>query len=507
MAPHFKLTRPNAAAVAAICRRLDGLPLAIELAAARVRTLSPTELLARLDRSLPLLTDGARDMPERQRTMRAAIEWSYQLLEEREWRLLNRLSVFRGGWGLEAAEAVAAGEDILQEEVLDLLTSLVEQSLVTAETREERATRYRMLVPVREYAEERLVQSGQAEETKRRHAGYYASLAATAEAELKGPEQVAWLDRLETEHDNYRATLGWLIAHAQTEAAAELGYSLWIFWWMRGHFTEGRRWMEMVMVSKPTPKAQAWASLVKGILEYGQGEYELAEASIEARLPLFEQMGHELRITDCYAMAALIAIGRKQYERAAPLVEEGFRRYRSLGEKWGGAMLLTYSAAVPLALGDPDRAARLAMQALELAQEIGDRVGVYSSLYNLATLVFARADSQEAARLFRRALQLSVEVGDQGNSAYCLEALAAVAAAERQVLRAAWLWGAAESLLGSGEAAVYAYAADRVLQRSRIADARSQADAAEWARAWDRGGAMSLERVVEYALTDEDAAD
>ncbi|MDQ3855301.1 MAG: helix-turn-helix domain-containing protein [Chloroflexota bacterium] len=176
-APDFELTEANATALAAICRRLDGLPLAIELAAARLRALTPTELLARLDRSLPQLTEGARDLPKRQRTMRATIEWSYQLLQEPQWRLLNRLSVFRGGWDLEAAEAVGADGDTVEEEMLDLLTSLVEQSLVVAEVREGGATRYRILEPLREFAWERLQESGEETTVSERHAAYYGSLA------------------------------------------------------------------------------------------------------------------------------------------------------------------------------------------------------------------------------------------------------------------------------------------------------------------------------------------
>ncbi len=268
--PAFELTRANAAAVAAICRRLEGLPLALELAAARVRTLSPTELLARLDHSLPLLAGGARDMPERQRTMRGAIEWSYQLLEEPQRMLLNRLSAFRGGWELEAAEAVGAGEGIPEQEVLDLLTGLVEQSLVVVETREDGRTRYRLLVPVREYAEERLIQSGEAEETRRRHAEYFLALAEEAEAELAGPKQVNWLERLETENDNLRAVLGWTLDGAadgsleQTERALQMAGALWRFWEARGYLAEGHKWLESALAASEGRDLSARAKALIG---------------------------------------------------------------------------------------------------------------------------------------------------------------------------------------------------------------------------------------------------
>ena len=501
----FELTQANAAAVAAICRRLEGLPLAIELAAARIRALSPTELLARLDQSLPLLTGGARDLPERQRTMRKAIEWSYQLLDEPSWRLLNRLSVFRGGWDLEAAEAVGASGDITEEEVLDLLSSLVEQSLVLAEVNPEGSTRYRMLVPVREYAEERLEQSGEAEEVRRRHAEYFLSLAERAEPELRGADQVAWLERLAGEHDNMRVTLSWLIDHDDTEGAARLGWYLARFWWMRGHLSEGRRWMEAVLARDAAPSARAWALMTAVVMAFGRGDLDWAATSIEESLELFRCIGDEHAVTMAMSLAGLVAIGRQQYEHGVALVEEALRRYIEEGDSWGTALLLSYFAAMPQSQAEYARAEAWAAEALSLSRETGDRLGIYASLYNLASVAQARGCHSEAARLFGEALELSIEMGDRSNAAYCMEGLAGVAVGRGDLVCAARLWGAAEALLEGGEAAVYPYTPDRTLQRKAVADARSCVDEQEWEAAWEQGRAMTLEEAVEYALEGSEA--
>ncbi len=270
--PAFALTRANAATIAAICRRLDGLPLAIELAAARIRMLDPTALLARLDQALPLLTDGARDLPERQRTMRQTIGWGYDLLDPQEQSLFRRLAAFAGSWTLDAVESVGPGPDLYAGDVLGLLSHLVEQSMVAVASSEQR--RYRLLEPVRQYALDLLEQSGEAAGVRERHAAFYVSLAAEALPQLKGPEQVTWLERLEAEHDNLRAAMTWLLEQRDLDAAARFGFSLWLFWWMRGHFAEGRRSMAAILAPSQgvSPAGRAWALLTDCVLAYGQGD-------------------------------------------------------------------------------------------------------------------------------------------------------------------------------------------------------------------------------------------
>lgn len=236
--PFFSLTRKNAAAIAAICQHLDGLPLALELAAARARFLGPTELLSRLDRALD--TEGARDLPERQRTMRATLDWSYDLLSDEEQNLFRRLSVFAGGFTLEAAEIIG-GAEIKSVDVLEPLGQLVEQSVVAVDgSFEDEEGRYRMLEPVRQYALERLEGSGDEVEARRRHTDYYLALAERASPQLEGAGQVAWLKRLEREYDNLRTALGWLLERGEAGRAARLAWDIWLFWAMRGHASEGR---------------------------------------------------------------------------------------------------------------------------------------------------------------------------------------------------------------------------------------------------------------------------
>ncbi len=294
--PDFELGRANVTAVAAICRRLDGLPLAIELAAARLRTLSPTELLARLDQSLPLLTGGARDLPERQRTMRRAIEWSYDLLGETEQRLFRRLSVFRGGWTVEAAEVVGAVEGAPEEDVLYLMSELVEQALVVAEKREDGPVRYRMLVPVREYAMERLEQAGEAADATRCHAKYFLRLTEHAEPELTGPGQVEWLEKLEVERDNIRVALDWLLSSGDQETAIHMAWNLYVLWWIHGYHTEGRRWMQQALESgqKLSSHAKARALTICGAMALGQGDLASSEEYSGDGYALFKSEGDEL---------------------------------------------------------------------------------------------------------------------------------------------------------------------------------------------------------------------
>ncbi len=499
VSPDFALTRQNAAAVAAICRRVDGLPLALELAAARIRTLSPTALLARLDQSLPLLSGGARDLPERQRTMERAIEWSYDLLGPEQQALFRRMAVFADGWTLEAAEAIGASGVANGGTVVEHLADLVEQSLVLVEPGEDR--RFRLLRPVHEYARRRLEACDEAEETQWRHAAYFVGLADVALPQLKGPDQVAWLTLLEAENDNLRQAMTWLIDQRELDRAAAFGFSLWLFWWMRGLFSEGLRWMGMVLEpsAEATPWARAWALLTAGVLRYGQGDYDKAAEEVKASLELFRLVGDQTGTYTAIGMAGLTAISREDYDRGASLVEEAVRLCQAAGDTWTMTMLRTYSAAIPLNRGDFDRAAQLAGEALAFARQMGDRIGIYASLFSLASVARAGGKWTEAARLLQEALALSVEIGDRGNAAYCLEGLASIAAGQGDLIRAARLWGVAESLLESSEAAVYVHTPDRTVHAQTVAAARTRFDALIWADAWSTGRTLSLDGAVAEA--------
>src|SRR5829696_2809070 len=273
--PTFVLTEQNAGAVAQICYRLDGIPLAIELAAARTKVLSVEQVADRLDDTFKLLSAGGRTAVPRQRTLHATMDWSHELLPEEERTLFRRLSVFAGGFTLEAVESVCAGEDLTRDEVLELLSHLVDKSLVMV--REESGeARYRLLETVRQYGWEKLSESGEEEQVRERHAGHYLTLAEEAEPELKGEGQVAWLKRFEREHDNLRAAMRWLLDRGESEKAVRLGWALWLFWWIRGHFAEGRRSMERALTTGGSaampPSARAKALFVAGTMACGQGD-------------------------------------------------------------------------------------------------------------------------------------------------------------------------------------------------------------------------------------------
>ncbi len=245
--PDFTLTEATAADVIAICRRLDGLPLAIELAAARVRILPPSQLLNRLDTRLKVLTGGNRDLPARQQTLRAAIEWSHELLDPGEQALFAHLAVFSGGCTFEAAEAVCGAAGALQLDVLDGLDSLTQKSLLRPEDGADGETRFTMLETIREYGLERLDATGHAETVRRAHADYFVTLAEAAEPQLTGADQVDWLNRLGAEHDNFRSAMGWLEQGSEIETRLRIAAALWRFWWMRGHLAEGRGWLERAL--------------------------------------------------------------------------------------------------------------------------------------------------------------------------------------------------------------------------------------------------------------------
>jgi predicted ATPase/DNA-binding XRE family transcriptional regulator len=499
--PAFELTGAKAAAVAAICRRLDGLPLALELAATKVRYLDPETLLSRLDRALSA-GSGARDLPERQRTMRATLDWSHGLLEEPEKELFGRLSVFAGGFTLEAAEEIGALPSDAPDDVIDLLGRLAEQSLVRVRLGDD-GPRYGMLEPVRQYAFEKLEESGEAEEVRRRHALYYLAFGERAGSELKGPEQPTWLERLETELGNLRAAIGWAIKHGQTEVLARMAWSMWKLWWLRGYRNEGRSRMEEALAKGTglSDSARARLLFVAATLGQASGDFESTPPLIEESLALFRRLEDRVGIAEALGTKGLIALGQERYEEGLAYIEESVALYLDSGRKRAAGAMLGFAAAAPLARGDIARARRLAERALPLAREPGGaRDAVYVVLYPLAAVARAESDHERTAQLLREGLTLSVEIGEVNNVAYCLEELAAVAADKDELERAARLWGAAEAILETTEVLTSPHVPDRSRHQRQVADARARLEAEAWQKAWTQGRAMTLEQAVEYAL-------
>jgi predicted ATPase/DNA-binding CsgD family transcriptional regulator len=507
--PTFALTEQNAVAVAQVCYRLDGIPLAIELAAARAKVLSVEQIADRLDDTFGLLSAGSRTAMPRQRTLYATMDWSHELLPDEERALFRRLSVFVGGFTLEAAESVCAGEDLERGEVLELLSHLVDKSLVLV-AEQDREARYRLLETVRQYVREKLSESDEEGQVQERHAGYYLALAEEAEPELKGAGQVAWLERLEREHDNLRAAMRWLLGRGELEEAARLGWALWLFWGIRAHFAEGRRWMEQALSARGSAampaSARAKALYVAGMMANYQGDHRSAEPIVQESLGLFKELEDKLGTAYALSNSGYVALGQGQYQRAITPMEEAVDLFLEEEEKWGAAIELGFLAVAWRNQGDHGRAKRLAERGLALSREVGERQTITSALYTLAILAQAERDHERAKDLFEEGLKLSAELGNEADVAHCLEGLASIAGAEGSIARAARLWGAEEALLEKIEAAVYTYVSDRSLHQSQVAAARSQLDEGAFKAAWAEGRAMSLEQAVEYALEQEDAA-
>jgi predicted ATPase/DNA-binding CsgD family transcriptional regulator len=508
--PNFELTEQNAPAVTKICYRLDGIPLAVELAAARTKVLSVEEISTRLADSFRLLTAGSRTAAPRQRTLQATMDWSHELLGRKERAVFRRMSVFAGGFTLEAAESICAGEELQRDEVLELISRLVDQSLMVAQERDG-AARYRLLETVRQYGRERLEEADEGDRVRQRHAMYYLAVAEEAEPELKGDRQVSWLERLETEHDNFRAAMRWLLGRGESELAARLGWALWLFWGIRSHLAEGRRSMERALSARGsvamTASARAKALFVAGMMANYQGDHLSAEPPVQESLGLFKDL--EDKVGTAYALSntGYVALGRGRFRQAIAAIEEAADLFLEEGEKWGAAIELGFLAVAWRNLGDHERAKRLAERALTISREIGERQATTSALYTLAILAQTEGKDERARDLFEEGLRLSAELGNEADVAHCLEGLASMYGAEGKIMRAARLWGAEEALLEKLEDAVYTYLPDRALHRNQVAAARSQVDEAAWTAAWTEGRAMSPQQGVEYALEQESDPD
>jgi len=497
----FTLARENAPSVAQICWRLAGLPLALELAAAKVRFLDPATLLSRLDRALS--TSWARDLPERQRTMRATLDWSHELLAAPERQLFRRLSVFSGGFSLEAAEGVDTSVDGHEQEVLDRLEVLVEQSLVIVEPGAGGyEARYGMLEPIRQYAREKLEESGEAEEVRRRHAEYYLALAEAADQKLRSPEQVSWLNRLETEHGNLRAAMGWLLDRRDTETAARLGWALWLFWYLRGHSGEGLSWMEEMLSfgeGALSARARARASCVAGMMTFRLGR-EQPLTRLEAALDLFRSVSDTTGVAMATHFLGLTTLRAGDAERAEGYLGEGLRLCRSLGDAWSEAIVLGTLGLLPFVRGDYEEAELHYERALSLGRPLGDPLVMLPSLYQLAYLAQIRSDHGLAAGRYREALALGVELGDIEDVGKCLQGLAECAVAGGNHVRAGRLYGASEAAFESTGFAFRPFHTSPSFHERYLALAQDELGNRAWSEALEEGRRMPLEEVVGYAL-------
>ncbi len=539
--PDVSLAEDNAPAVVEICERLDGLPLAIELAAARIKLLTPQVLLDRLGNRLKILTGGARNLPERQRTLRNAIEWSYELLDEGEKMLFGRLGVFSSGATLEAMEAVCDTEGDLPTDVFEGASSLLDKSLLRQEEGAGGEPRFVMLETIHEFANAKLEGSGEAEAVRRVHAEYFLALAEEAEPMLWGAEDAAWLERLEQEHDNMRAALHWAIEHEEGELALRVGGALRWFWYMEGYYSEGRRWLEVALGKEGPASAEARIKALAGVgfLAVDQGDLDRAEAAadeglelstqagssslgtadfknilgelarlrgehqraarlVQDSLALHQEAGDKLGIAWSLGNLANVAGDRGDHERAKQLYEEGLALSRRLGSaELLGAYLISLGSE-SLLEGEPERAIALNEEAAELFRKRGRRGGLQHILDNLGRATLLRGDYERAETLHKESLRVSQDLGDKLIASDSLEGLACTAGAQGEAERSAILFGAAEGLR---EAEGYQQAPrDRSLREPYLAAAHAQIGEATWSAAWEKGRSMEFEDAVVYAL-------
>jgi predicted ATPase/DNA-binding CsgD family transcriptional regulator len=519
--PSFVLTPRNGPAVAQVCRRLEGIPLAIELAAARTGVLSVERIAERLDDSLRLLTAGGRTALTRHRTLRATLEWSHELLGEPERKLFRRLSVFAGGSTLEAAEAVGAGDGIEQHDVLDLLSKLVDKSLVIAEASpgEEGDLRYRMLEPIRHYGQERLEESGTAERVRKRHAGYYLALAQgadyqEAEHELNAARPAVWLERMESEHANLRAALSWSLdkdtetgsGRAARQLGLRLTVALWWFWHTHDYLSEGRRYLESAVSNSTTAtRLRARALNAAAGLALYQADYGASKALMEEALDLYRELGDEEGIAAGLTDLGLVAVLGQRNDVPLPAVLEELGEIKPrLRNRNTLAYLLVLEGLTALSRGDLEHSVTLHEQSLELFREISNTQGVITCLGQLGLLALMRGDCESAPTMLRESLRLAWELDYKQSIQHCLYTLACVTACMEQPVRAARLWGAVmgmEEAYGTHVTPIIFTLTDYEGHLNRV---RSRLGEEEFAVAWAGGKAMLLGQVIEHALSEEE---
>ncbi len=500
--PDFRLTSDNAPAVAEICECLDGLPLAIELAAARVRLLSPTALLSRLGKGLSLASGGARDLPTRQQTLRATIEWSYALLSEAEKTLFRRFAVFVGGATLAAVEVVCDVEGDLGMPVIDGLAALVDKSLLRALGDVAGETRFRMLETVREYAQEQLIKSGEGDAVQRRHAAYLLALAERAEPELSGPCQAEWLERLEREHDNLRVVLQWSLDTGDADVGCRLVGALGWFWYLHSHLDEGRAWLDQALrlPEQPSPVIQGKVWSAAGTLAFAQGDFVAAQALHEKALALYREMGDKTGIAHALIDLGIQLVTQANYESAKALLQESEALFRQTDNTMGLAEALNVLGEVARIQGNYAEAESYYEEGQTLLRLNMNNMLAAWLLHNLGHVALHRNDTARAARLFQQSFSLGQRIGFKPVMIPCPAGLAAVWAARGQAVRAAQLFGAADALLQAAHS--HLDPADRMAYEHNLAATQACLDPNIFTAAWAEGRAMTMEEAVAYALAE-----
>lgn len=496
--PTFAVTSTNAPTLASVCYRLDGIPLAIELAAARVRSLSLEDINSKLDQRFRLLTGGSRTALPRQQTLRSLIDWSYDLLTDTEKVLLARLSVFLGGWTLESLEQICSGGSVEDWEVLDLLTSLIDKSLVIVES--EGVARYRLLETVRQYALEKLEASGEADLVRARHQDYFVSLSEEAGHQLMGMDQKTWLARLEQEQENIRAALEWSLSGPQSVAPAlRLCGAIWRFWLLRGYLTEGREWCERTLEKthdddNREEHQENKAKVLNGAagLAAHQGDYALARGYYGQCLAISRSREYPRGIASALNNLGGIAIAEGDFALAGEYLKESVEINRKIGERWNVAASLQNLGWVTRGLGNYDSANRYLEESLSLYRELGDRYGIGTALNTLGMVACDLNDSATARPYIEESLALFQEIEDQRNIALALTSLGNVFRIEKDYEQAARLWGAAEALREEIRSPLTPV--EREEQDRQVTTTRDALGDEVFARAWAEGRVLTAEK-------------
>ncbi len=538
--PRFDLTSANAPYVAQICRRLDGIPLAIELAASRVQALSVEQVAKRLDDAFLLLTGGSRTALPRQQTLRALIDWSYDLLSEHERTLMCRLSVFSGGWTLEASEEVCAGDGIEKEDVCDLQMRLAAKSIILQE-KYGGETRYRYLETIREYAREKLIEVGEEKQVRSRHVEFFLKIAEEADPKLASAAQEIWLDRLETEHDNLRTGIEWLTQREDAEMGLRLAGALWRFWETRGYLVEGLERLTALLNlpnSSTHPKTRLKALYAAGVLADAQNNYRLARLLFEEHLAINRELGDHWGIASSLNNLGIIALRQSDYAAARSLYtevlniwretkyqpnialtlnnlgnvanlqadyvmarawhEESLNIFRALRDQHGVAWSLNHLGDVARNQHDFEAAEACYAESLTIFKELGHKSDIARSLVDLGNLACDRNDYASARALYIEGITIYVDLGDRRGIAHLLERLAKLAVALHQYERALHLTGAAASLreaLGVPLSSQENTNLEHCLTGGRQFLGEEASNAA-----WKHGTTMSLEQAVAYAV-------
>ncbi|GHO76608.1 hypothetical protein KSD_43790 [Ktedonobacter sp. SOSP1-85] len=439
--PHFKLTNENAPAIAEICRRLDGLPLAIELAASRVKLLPPQALLNRMEQRFSLLIHNVLDAPGRQRTLEATIAWSYDLLNDEEQQLFRYLSAFTGGCSLETIEAIARPLHNKTSVILQLVGELLDKSLLL-QIEQQGESRISMLETLREYGQERLREQGELEPARRAHALHYLKLAQEAEPHLKGAQQLVWMRRLTQEQENIRAALGWLIEQEEIELMLSFCAALGWFWHLRGHWNEGRRWLEAALVLPRAEQPSATRATVlysAGDLAYYQDDYAVARARFEECIALCRSLDHKSELASALGAAGMLLHIQGETEAARPLLEESEHLCRTFDLRWELAHLLRKLGRIAWGLGALTEAAAYTEEGLKLAQQLGDFSLAAMTYSTLSAIAMRQGDLTQAAKLTRESLTLARTLDDKALIATAVQNLGYLAIQERNLTEASAL--------------------------------------------------------------------